>query len=382
MPYAYSLFSQFGSVTAKAGRTLTADDLIDVDALMIRSVTKVNDDLLAKANKLRFVGTATSGIDHIDLDALKVRDIAFSSASGCNKIGVAEYVLSALLVFAQSQGFALHERKVGIIGAGEVGTYLAGCLAALGIDYKLCDPIKEKEGDPRDFISLNEIIKESDVISLHTPLTKSGQAPTYHLIGEKELMAMRDGCIFINAARGAVLDNLALKKALKSKLLFTVLDVFEHEPQVDLELLAMLSFATPHIAGYGLEGKARGTSIIFNAYLDFIHQNTLKKDAFSSIKPITSIASLLPKAPFPAIRLSKVWDQDNLMSLTQLVYDIRKDDALFRRMMGNTALQATHFDQLRKNYWDRREYSAITLTASPEFGVHSLAQLGFTVEEI
>ncbi len=387
MPYAASLFNQFGHVIAKAGRNLTPEDLVDIDALMIRSVTKVNDSLLAKANKLRFVGTATAGVDHVDINALKERDIAFSSAPGCNKIGVGEYVLSALLVLGQRFGFSIKDRKVGIIGAGQVGSYLAKCLDALGVDYKLCDPLKAQTGDKRPFITLNEIISQCDVISLHTPLTSTGAFPTYHLIGEKELMAMADGCILINAARGPVVDNLALKKVLKQKSLLAILDVFEKEPLVDLELLPLLTFATPHIAGYGLEGKARGTCMIFNAYLDFLaKQKTSIQSSYpfclTDIKAIDSIASLLPKAPFSNLTLSQKWDEDTLMSLTQLIYDIRKDDGDFRRTMAIKALQKENFDKLRKNYWDRREYSAITVTAYADFGVHSLAQLGFRVEEI
>ncbi len=387
MPYAASLFSQFGHVIAKVGRSLTPEDLIDIDALMIRSVTTVNDDLLAKANKLRFIGTATAGVDHIDVNALKRRDIAFCAAPGCNKIGVAEYVLSALLVLGQRFDFSIKTRKVGIVGAGQVGSYLAKCLEALDIDYRLCDPLKAKEGDKRTFVSLNELIDQCDVISLHTPLTTSGPFPTYHLIGEKELKAMAEGSIIINAARGSVIDNIALKKVLKQKSLLAVLDVFEKEPLVDLELLSLLTFATPHIAGYGLEGKARGTCMIFNAYLDFLAKEkaSIKSTypfCLGDIKAIDSIASLLPKAPFPSLTLSQKWNEDHLMSLTQLIYDIRKDDGAFRRMMAIKAMQKENFDKLRKNYWDRREYSAITVTACAQFGVHSLAQLGFTVEEI
>lgn len=387
MPYAAPLFSQFGHVIAKAGRSLTPEDLIDIDALMIRSVTRVNDEFLAKANKLRFIGTATAGIDHVDVNVLKKREIAFSSAPGCNKIGVAEYVISALLVLGQRLGFSLGTRKVGIVGAGQVGSYLATCLDALEVDYLLCDPLKAAQGDKRTFVTLNDIINQCDVISLHTPLTTSGPFSTHHLVGEKELMAMADGSIIINAARGPVIDNFALKNVLKQKNLLAVLDVFEKEPLVDLELLPLLTFATPHIAGYGLEGKARGTCMIFNAYLDFLAQEKPSiKSAYpfclTDIKSIHSIASLLPKAPFPRLTLSQKWDEDNLMSLTQLIYDIRKDDGAFRRMMANEAMQKENFDKLRKNYWDRREYSAITVTACAEFGVHSLAQLGFTVEEI
>jgi erythronate-4-phosphate dehydrogenase len=380
MPYAAELFGQLGEVITKPGRTLSADDLIDIDALMIRSVTKVNHNLISKANKLQFVGTATAGQDHVDLALLAERGITFTSAPGCNKVGVAEYVLSALMVIGQQQGFSIFDKTIGIIGAGNVGSYLAQCLDALGIRYLLNDPIKEQEGDARQFHSLEAIQAQCDVITVHTPITKYGEYPTHHLINEAFLDALQPDAIFINAARGPVTDNQALKKALQlsqsglGKKLTAVLDVFEFEPQVDLELLPLLAFATPHIAGYGLEGKARGTTMVFNSYC-----------AFLNIDQAVEASSLLPIAPVPNVSLSRKWDDATLFSLIQLIYDIRQDDALFRRNMletkGNEAQMATAFDQMRKNYWDRREYSAITVAGKVDFGVESLAKLGFTVVE-
>lgn len=380
MPYATELFGQLGEVITKPGRTLSADDLIDIDALMIRSVTKVNDNLISKANKLKFVGTATAGQDHVDQALLAERGITFTSAPGCNKVGVAEYVLSALMVIGQQQGFSIFDKTIGIIGAGNVGSYLAQCLDALGIRYLLNDPIKEQDGDTRQFHSLEAMKAQCDVITVHTPITKEGEYPTHHLINEAFLDALQPDAILINAARGPVTDNHALKKALQlsqsglGKKLTAVLDVFEFEPHVDLELLSLLAFATPHIAGYGLEGKARGTTMVFNRYCTFLN-----------IDQAVEASSLLPIAPVPNVSLSRKWDDATLFSLLQLIYDIRQDDALFRRNMlatkGNEAQMATAFDQMRKNYWDRREYSAITVTGKVGFGVESLAKLGFTVVE-
>ncbi|MBY5945288.1 4-phosphoerythronate dehydrogenase [Photobacterium rosenbergii] len=380
MPYAEALFSQLGEVISKPGRTMTAEDLLDVDALMIRSVTKVNADLLAKANKLKFVGTATAGQDHVDETLLAEKGITFTAAPGCNKVGVAEYVLSSLMVLGQQQGFSVFDKKVGIIGAGNVGSYLAQCLDALGIPYLLNDPIKEQQGDSRSFHTLEEIRSQCDVITMHTPITKSGEYPTHHLVDAAFISDLQPGAILINAARGPVVDNQALKRALQQSLsgegkkLTAVLDVFEHEPQVDLELLPFLAFATPHVAGYGLEGKARGTTMVYNSFCQFLG---LDKEV--------SASSLLPVAPVPQVTLSRQWDEPTLFTLTQLIYDVRRDDGLFRREMGQTEEcspeMASAFDRMRKNYWDRREYSAITVAGEAHFGVESLAKLGFTVEE-
>lgn len=378
MPYAVELFGRLGEVVAKPGRTLTADDLVDIDGLMIRSVTKVDAALLAKADKLRFIGTATAGQDHIDQAAVEAKGIAYTAAPGCNKVGVAEYVLSSLMVLGQQQGFSVFDKTVGIVGAGNVGSYLAGCLDALGIRYLLNDPIKEAEGDPRQFASLDTLVKECDVITLHTPLAKQGDYPTHHLVDQAFLSRLKDGAILINAARGPIVDNQALKQALQQsqsgqgKALTAVLDVFEQEPLVDRDLLPLLAFATPHVAGYGLEGKARGTTMIFNSFCEFLGRDDR-----------VEAAELLPVAPVPFVRLSREWDEDSLFSLIQLIYDVRKDDALFRRKMQavDDAGMASEFDKMRKNYWDRREYSAVTVAGQGHFGLESLAKLGFTVEE-
>lgn len=366
MPYAEQLFSQLGEVILKPGRTLTAGDLIDIDALMIRSVTKVDADLLSKANRLAFVGTATAGMDHVDQALLAERGIFFTAAPGCNKVGVAEYVFSVLMVLSQQQGFSIFDKTIGIIGAGQVGSYLAHCLTGLGINVLLNDPPKQAQGDTRVFTPLEQLLTEADVITLHTPITQQGEWPTHHLINEQILAGLRGDQILINAARGPVVDNAALKARLQQGDGFTAaLDVFEFEPQVDLELLPLLAFATPHIAGYGLEGKARGTTMVFNQYCEFLGKALWANPS-----------SLLPIAPVPEAMLNRAWDEATLLSLTQLIYDVRRDDALFRRQIH----QPDAFDQMRKQYWDRREYSAIKLVGDDSCQLEPLAQLGFTIE--
>lgn len=366
MPYAKELFSQLGDVILKPGRSLTTEDLVDIDALMIRSVTKVNAELIAKANKLKFVGTATAGMDHVDQELLKEKNIFFTAAPGCNKVGVAEYVFSIMMVLAQQQGFSVFNKTVGIIGAGQVGSYLQTCLEGIGIKVLINDPIKQAQGDGRSFTDLETLLETADVISLHTPITKSGAYPTHHLINESNLEQLRGDQILINAARGPVVDNEALKRRLmKNDGFIAALDVFEYEPDVDMELLPLLAFATPHVAGYGLEGKARGTTMIFNSYCEFLGN------------PLTAAASeLLPIAPIPQLKLETTWDEATLHNLTQIIYDVRKDDALFRREIHKPG----SFDQMRKDYWDRREYGAVKLMGSQDCNLDPLAKLGFQVE--
>jgi erythronate-4-phosphate dehydrogenase len=366
MPYAEQLFSRFGHVILKPGRHLTADDLIDIDALMIRSVTHVEQTLLSKANRLKFVGTATAGTDHVNEQLLQERGIFFTAAPGCNKVGVAEYIFSVLMVLAQQRGFSVLGKTVGIIGAGQVGSYLANCLTGIGLNVLINDPPKEAAGDPRQFTPLDVLLDKSDVITLHTPLVRDGRWPTYHLVDDHILAGLRGDQILINASRGSVVDNHALKQRLHQQDGFTaVLDVFEFEPEVDMALVPLLAFATPHIAGYGLEGKARGTTMIFNRYCEFLG------DSYQ-VRP----EALLPAAPIPEVMLSQVWDERTLGSLIQLVYDVRYDDARFRREMRVPG----DFDVMRKQYWDRREYSAVRVVGTEDCQLHRLAELGFQTE--
>lgn len=366
MPYAEQLFSQLGEVILKSGRTLTADDLIDVDALMIRSVTKVNAQLISKANKLKFVGTATAGMDHVDQTLMAQKGIYFTAAPGCNKVGVAEYVFSVMMVLAQQHGFSVFDKTVGIIGAGQVGSYLQKCLQGIGIKVLINDPPKQAQGEKRSFTPLNELLSQADIITLHTPITRDGEYPTHHLVDEKVLKTLRGDQILINAARGPIVDNQALKARLAKNDGFTAaLDVFEFEPEVDMELLPLLAFATPHVAGYGLEGKARGTTMIFNHYCEF-----LDKDLFAHA------SELLPTAPVPRVELDRNWDEATLHNITQLVYDVRRDDALFRREISKPGA----FDLMRKNYWDRREYSAVTIVGDHTCRLSPLEKLGFQIE--
>ncbi|MGR5177054.1 4-phosphoerythronate dehydrogenase [Vibrio parahaemolyticus] len=366
MPYAVELFEQLGEVIAKPGRELTADDLVDVDALMIRSITKVNEALLEKANALKFVGTATAGMDHVDQNVLKQRGIFFTAAPGCNKVGVAEYVISSLMVIAQQQGFSIFDKTVGIVGCGQVGSYLEKCLQGLGIKVLLNDPLKQQQGDSRTFTELDLLLEQSDVITLHTPITRDGEFPTHHLMSEARLNQMRPDQILINAARGPVVDNEALKQRLRKGDGFTaVMDVFEFEPVVDFDLLPLLTFATPHIAGYGLEGKARGTTMIFNSYCEFL-----------GLSERANPDDLLPVAPIPQVTLDREWNEATLHSLTQIIYDVRKDDAIFRREIHSE----NGFDKMRKNYWDRREYGAVLVKGDATCNLEPLAKLGFQIE--
>lgn len=364
MPYARELFSRTGEVVAVPGRPLPEAELRDASALMVRSVTQVNAALLA-GTPVKFVGTATAGTDHVDQPSLQAAGIGFSAAPGCNAIAVVEYVFSALLLLAERDGFALRDRTVGIVGVGNVGSRLQARLEAWGVKTLLCDPPRADRGDTGPFHSLETLVAQADILTFHTPLNKEGRYKSWHLADAALLMALRPDTILINACRGPVVDNAALLEVLKMRGdLRVVLDVWEPEPDLSLDLLARVDIATAHIAGYTLEGKARGTTQVFEAWSAFIGQPQQ-----------VALESLLPQPEFSSITLHGELDQATLKRLAHLVYDVRRDDAPLRKAAG----QPGEFDRLRRQYEERREWSSLEVICDSAASASMLKQLGFRV---
>ncbi|OSN06042.1 4-phosphoerythronate dehydrogenase PdxB [Lonsdalea iberica] len=362
MPYARELFSRLGDVTSVPGRPLPQDALDDADALMVRSVTKVNADLLT-GKSVKFVGSATAGTDHVDEAFLQQAGIAFSAAPGCNAIAVVEYVFSALLGLAERDGFQLRDRTVGIIGVGNVGARLNARLKAWGVRTLLCDPPRAERGDEENFLSLEEVAAQADVLTFHTPLYKDGPHKTYHNVDADLLDSLAEGTILINACRGPVVDNVALLEALqRGKSLSVVLDVWEPEPELSTALLERVDIGTSHIAGYTLEGKARGTTQVFEAWSRFVGQPQQ-----------VALSSLLPTPEVTSVTLTHPLDQSLLKRLVHLVYDVRRDDAMLRGI----AHISGGFDRLRKTYQERREWSSLQVFCTDRDTVELLNQLGF-----
>jgi erythronate-4-phosphate dehydrogenase len=362
MPYARELFSRTGTVVAVPGRPVPQAELDDADGLMVRSVTKVNAELLS-GKPVKFVGTATAGTDHIDEAFLQEQGIAFSAAPGCNAIAVVEYVFSSLLLLAERDGFLLKDRTVGIVGVGNVGGRLQARLEALGIKTLLCDPPRADRGDDGEFLPLSTLVADADILTFHTPLYKQGDYKTLHLADEALLKALKPGTILINACRGPVVDNAALLKVLEQRDdLSVILDVWEPEPELSLPLLAKVDIATAHIAGYTLEGKARGTTQVFEAWTAFLGEPQQ-----------VALDTLLPAPEFGQITLHGELDQPTLKRLVHLVYDVRRDDAPLRAV----AAIPGEFDRLRKNYLERREWSSLQVQCDVEPVAALLKKLGF-----
>ncbi|MFC6336434.1 4-phosphoerythronate dehydrogenase PdxB [Pseudomonas sp. CCM 7891] len=356
IPLLDAFFGGFGEIRRVAGRSIDRAVIEQADVLLVRSVTNVNRALL-EGTSVRFVGTCTIGTDHLDLDYFQRASIHWSSAPGCNARGVVDYVLGSLLTLAEIEGADLARRTYGIVGAGEVGGRLVKVLKGLGWNVRVCDPPRQvAEGG--DYVSLEQLVEQCDVISLHTPLNKSGNGSTWHLFDRQRLNQLKPGAWLINASRGPVVDNAALKDVLLEREdLQAVLDVWEGEPQVDVELADLCVLATPHIAGYSLDGKQRGTAQIYQAFCEHLGQ-----------APSIQLSDLLPEPWLSEVSLNANTDPAwALAMLCRGVYDPRRDDADLRRsLVGTVEEQRKAFDLLRKHYPERREIDGLTVRISGE----------------
>lgn len=376
VPAAEACFGALGEVVRLPGRQIDAAALRDVDALVVRSITRVNESLLAQANRLRFVGTCTIGTDHIELNALEERGIAFANAPGCNADAVVDYVLGSLSALAERQDWRLVGRRVGVVGAGNVGARLLGRLTAMGIDCLACDPPRvEEEGaegqDLTGFVDLKTLIEDCDVLCLHTPLVHEGPHPTYHLLGAEAIAELSPGTVLLNAGRGDCVDGAALRQRLAGQGdISAILDVWEHEPAIDGALRDLAEIATPHIAGHSLDGKRRGTHMIYRA---------LCKQLGLPVR--VSLDDLLPVPPLIRLALgSGLAAEEALRLCLRAVHDVRRDhDSLLResRRQG----MAKGFDACRATYPLRREFATLEV-ALPEADERLVAMLrgaGFRV---
>lgn len=353
IPLLDSFFGDMGEIRRVSGRSMSGEDVRDADILLVRSVTKVNRELL-EGSRVRFVGTTTIGTDHVDLDWLEQAGIRFSAAPGCNANSVAEYVLSVLSLHAERRGLSdWSQLSVGIVGVGNVGGELARKLDRLGFDVRLCDPPRaDREEGSEAFVALEDAMK-CDVVSLHTPLTHEGDHPTLHLIGNAELETLSANQLLINAGRGEVIDSSALLARLEhGNAPVVVLDVWEQEPRIHPDLVDRVWLATPHIAGYSLEGKVQGTEMIYQALSQFLGLPVRKKAGQFLPEPALSKISFTSSAE----------EEDAIRIALRACYDPRRDDAKLRNAMaGSSEERGAAFDRLRRDYPVRRECSSLKI---------------------
>jgi erythronate-4-phosphate dehydrogenase len=356
IPLLEQFFSEFGEIRKVPGRTMTSEDVKDADILLVRSVTQVDQDLIADS-PIKFIGTCTIGTDHIDLDYIQQKKIAFSSAPGCNAEAVVDYVLSAVSVLVDKRGIFFQDVSVAIIGIGNVGLRLRRRLEAMGVRVISVDPFKDA-AEVGSLSSLDEALV-ADVVSLHIPLTYSenaGEHVTHHLINAERLAAMKSDACLINSCRGSVVDNEALKAHMAKNPDFeSIIDVWEGEPNLDLQLMNRCMLATPHIAGYSLDGKMRGTEQVYQACCETFGFPVRSK-----------LAQLLPE---PSIKKIKFGDSvpvhQALRTAIRAAYEIRVDDGIMRstllRTAGEESAMRSEFDALRKNYPLRRDIPTIRI---------------------
>ncbi|PTQ88182.1 4-phosphoerythronate dehydrogenase [Agitococcus lubricus] len=348
MALVHHFFGHLGQLECVSGRHLHPEQVRDADILLVRSVTTVNKALLDQS-RVRFVGSATIGADHLDMQWLNEQGITVSTAPGCNARSVVDYVLTALIHLANQYQFDLTQRVLGIVGLGNVGYLLAKTAQQMGLRVLGCDPLVTRTDIEQ--LPLNELLEQADIVSLHTPLTKTGTYPTYHLLNAQNLQNLKKQSILINTGRGAAIDNRALLDFLTHRpnyLQAVVLDVWEHEPLPNADLMPLTTIATPHIAGYSLEGKWQGTAFIYQALCQFLQR-----------EPQYRLADFLP----PNRQLQSIQETGQLWpDLHQVlaqVYPIVNDDTALRQTLGLIdSERALAFDQLRKHYWQRRDLTA------------------------
>jgi len=372
IPFVAECFSSIGEVKAVSGREITPGVVADADALLVRSVTPVGAELLA-GSKVRFVGTATIGFDHIDIEYLSQNNIGFASAPGSNANSAAEYVIAGLLEIGQRYGLDLEDKSIGIIGVGNVGGRVAKKAAALDMRIYLNDPPLQRQTGDAKYLHIEELF-DCDFITLHTPLTFEGLDKTYHLADERFFKSLKERCVFFNASRGGVVDSSALKAAIRAgRLEAVVLDVWENEPNIDTELLEMVDIGTPHIAGYSLDGKVAGMIMIYKAMCKYF-----------GLEVQFDVEDFLPEPAIPQLRVdpSAYNDEAILANTVQKIYDIREDDARLRLILqhGRNG-RSEYFDSLRKNYPIRREFqnTQIVLESPCKSIADKLAVVGFKI---
>lgn len=370
IPCVADAFRDLGQVELMPGREIRRKHLADCQCLIIRTVTRV-DAVLLDETPVEFVGTATIGTDHIDLDYLAAAKIGCSNAAGCNAEAAAEYVVSGLFALAQSKDFDPFQLKAGIVGFGNVGSRLHQKLDTLGIECLVCDPpLQEASTSSQEFVDLDTILRECNFVTLHVPLTHDGRHPTFHLLDTERLQGLANGCLLVNAARGEVVDNRALLDLLdKRDDLLVFLDTWENEPKLSRELLQRVDLATPHIAGYSVEGRLRGTQMVLDAACAHF--------GLSSSWHMTQ--------RFPADKQLELRDTDSAKTawhdLFYQHFDIWRDHDAFT---GGSELDAEsfarHFDELRRVYLDRLEYERfIVRQKNAGIPVQALEQLGFRI---
>lgn len=366
-------FAALGDVDILPDREITRDHLRNAEALIVRSKTRVNRDLL-EGTPVAFVATATAGADHFDIPWLNDAGIAWTASPGCNANAVAEYALTALALLARRRTALLAGKTLGIVGVGQVGSRVAAKAPVLGLRVLRNDPPLALRTGSADYLPIETVLPQADILTLHTPLEDAGPFPTRHLADCRLFEHLKPGAWFLNTSRGEVADSDSLQCALEHHLLAAcALDVWENEPELPGALSGAVDFLTPHIAGYSLEGLLNGT---LHCQRELCH--------FLEVEPAwTPDYRQLPAAPVLQLDAAHRSDEEALAELLAAACPIPADDRAWRAEMetGDPAELRRRFDRFRKSRSSRREFSVHRVHlahASPAL-LETAAALGFQI---
>ena len=366
IPFLRGVLEPFAEVVYLPGKQTTAEVVRDADAIITRTRTKCNAELLS-GSSVKVIATATIGFDHIDTGWCERNGIIWRNAPGCNSWSVKQYISSVLVSLARRYGLDLTKMTLGVVGVGNVGSKVAEAASLLGMKVLLNDPPRAHREGPQGFVSLDELMAQSDIVTLHVPLTKEGEDATWHLFDAARIARLRPDQFLFNSSRGPVVDNAALRDALKAKTLRgAVLDVWENEPDIDRELMGLVEYSTPHIAGYSADGKANGTTMSVRTVASVLGLPLTDWTASGVPAPAQPLAFCIDAAGKS--------DAEVLAEAILHTYDVQRDSDALRAAPDQ-------FEKLRGDYPVRREPTAFSLTlrGGTAAQAETLSRLGFQI---
>jgi len=364
IPYLRGVAEQFGEVEYLPGNLFSRESISEKDALLVRTVTHFGEEILS-GSSVKLICSATIGYDHIDTAWCDANGVAWRTAPGCNAASVEQYVTSSLLYLAEKKHFNLKEKTIGIIGVGKVGSKVEAACRKMGMNVLLNDPPREAEESDENsiqFTDIKTIMRDADIITFHTPLTRSGIYKTYHLADADFFAHLNKKPVIINAARGGITDNQALTKAVQAGTVSgAVIDCWENEPEINRELLQLVDIATPHIAGYSADGKWTATRMSLENLNSFFGQHILPR--------YQEIAA--PEQPIIDLQCIAVDKQ-----LSHAIWQT------YNPMMESATLKTSpnKFYWLRSNYPLRREYPSYCVINADSSNIEILQKLGFNIQ--
>ena len=361
VPYLKGIAEPIADVTYLTSKEFTPEQIHNADALIVRSIDKCTRELL-EDSQVKLITSATIGFDHIDTQYCEEAGITWKNSPGCNAVSVAQYILAGLIILSLVRKEKLQGKTIGIIGVGHVGKEVQKLCTAFGLNVLLNDPPRTEIEGQKEFVSLDTIAEQADIITFHTPLTKTGRYATFHLAGKDFFSKLKKNPWFINASRGAVHDTEALLQAYQTgKISEMIIDCWENEPTINLELLSHTTIATPHIAGFSADGKANGTRMCLEHIESFFH---LQFDKIKNVVP--------PALENPIIDLDK-FTENRIEQAVLKCFNPHYVDKMLRE-------NPNKFEWYRNNYQHPREFSAYTIIHATMEEAEVLQQLGFNVQ--